>query len=887
MIGKLISGIMISALYLLSPVEKASVNDFTIHVNGDVPDVSYGLYEDRSCEKPIMDGNGKQILLKTDDKGNASVQLQQNAFWLKETGTPDGWYQDDALRYVTKDSLTINKDKIQLRFGMVKGDERITAHLQLKEAENDTVIADWMSEGFSYPLMNDEKVKLKAGTTYIISAIDMNEGYYAKPLKVEVEKYAQDQKQRTYSLEAIPYAEIQITNKLYDDTPAKGSVFGLYEDETCEKPVSDIYNQEIHLVMNEEGKAEAFIDTGKYYLKEEDTESCHYLDPKVYTLDIGKDGIVFEHKDVPVQAVISLKDAKSQKDLAGNIQIGGSETYASKDTVLLERDKTYHVKPVNWPEGYHGLQELQFETKDYHVEPIQIDIPLSAFAIDVSMMDQETNKLVIGGQYQILDAKGNIRQSFEMKEGVQITPLADNQSYILHEVKSPEGYISMKDVPFSIDGESLNYHIYTKHRRYYHLSVIAKTDDKKVNPALAGIYRDAECTKEAVDITGKKADASSIMNLYAGTYWLLVKDKEQYCHSDPKKVTLSADKPFENRIEIHLKRPDAKILVEDENGHQIKGAKLLIKDEDGKDIGSFISQGEDSLARQGFNDQIRAGHTYRIVMENIPTGLYKIRNKEVSLKTSEKDTDAVTSSSLKLNPYAVMTMSELCDGNIITGGRWKLYTDKDCTHMAKDANQKLCDKVTDKDGSLSFEMLKGDYWLKQEEAPEYCYRNPDVYPIHIDPYKSWQFQQNTEAHKAELIVQLINKYGEPIKGGLFEVKDRNGRLVTQFENHGDIHLSGSWLKPGESYTIHERVTPEGYQMNQTDIVCHIPESMPDKIPVLQIRYRNMDTVKTKLPEKTADHAETKRPSKPFLIAEAIILTASILLFLKMKSLHKK
>lgn len=886
MIGKLISGIMISALYLLSPVEKASVHDFTIHVNGNVSDVRYGLYEDRACEKPITDENGKQILLKTDDKGNASVQLQQNTFWLKETGTPDGWYQDDAVRYVTKDSLTLSKEKIQLRFGMVKGNERITAHLQLKEAENDTVIADWTSEGFSYPLMNDEKVKLKAGTTYIISTLDMKEGYYAKPLKVEVQKYAQDQKQRTYSLEAIPYAEIQITNKLYDDTPAKESVFGLYEDETCQKPATDINDQEVHLVMNEKGNAEASIDTGTYYLKEEDTESHHYLDPKVYPLDIGKDGIVFEHKDVPVQAIISLKDAKNQKDLAGNIQIDGSETYASKDTILLGRDKTYHVKPVNWPDGYHGSQGLQFETTDYHAEPMQIDIPLSAFAIDVSMIDQETNKPVTGGQYQILDSNGNIRQSFEMKEGVEITPLADNQSYKLHEVKAPEGYISMKDVPFTIDGESLNYHIFTKHRHYYHLSVIVKTDGK-VNSASVGIYTDADCTKEALDITGKKADASSIMNLYAGTYWICLKDKEQYCHSDPKKVTLSADKPFENRVEIQLKRPDAKILVEDESGHQIKGAKLSVKDEDGKEIGSFISQGEDTLSSQDFIDTIKAGHTYRIVMENLPTGLYKVKNKEVSIKTTEKDTDAVESSSLQLNPYAVMSMSELCDGNIITGGRWKLYTDKECTHTAKDANQKMCDKVTDKDGSLSFEMLKGDYWLKQEEAPEYCYRNPDVYPIHIDPYNSWQYQQNTEAHKAELIVQLINKYGEPIKGGLFEVKDRNGRIVTQFENHGDIHLSGSWLKPGESYTIHERMTPEGYQMNQTDIVCHIPESMPDKTPVLQIRYRNMDTVKTKLPEHVADNAHAEGPSKPFLIAEAIILAASILLLLKMKSLHKK
>lgn len=887
MIGKLISGIMISALYLLSPVEKASVHDFTIHVNGNVPDVSYGLYEDRACEKPIMDENGKQILLKTDDKGNASVSLQQNAFWLKETGTPDGWYQDDAVRYVTKDSLTLSKDQIQLRFGMTKGNERINAHLQLKEAENDTVIADWTSEGFSYPLMNDEKVKLKAGSTYIISAMDMREGYYAKPLTVEVQKYAQDQKQRTYSLEAVSYAPMRVTNKLYDDMPAKGSVFGLYQDETCQKSATDIHDQEIHLVMNEEGNAEALIDTGKYYLKEEDTESHHYIDPEVYTLDIGEEGTVFEHKDVPVQAVISLKDAKSQKELAGNIQIDGLKTCASKDTVLLERDKTYQVKPVSWPDGYHGFAGLQFETTGYHAEPLQIDIPLSDFTIDLSMIDQETNKPVTGGQYQIMDSNGNIRQTFEMKEGVEIVPLADHQSYILHEIKPAKGYISMKDVPFTIDGESSNYRIHTKHRHYYQLSVVTKTDGKKASPALIGIYTDAACSKEAMDISGKKADASSAMNLYAGTYWLQIKDKEQYCHSDPKKVTLSANKPFENRIEIQLKRPDAKILVEDESGHQIKGAKLSVKDEDGKEIGSFISQGEDTLSAQEFIDQIKTGHTYHVVMESLPTGLYKVKNKEVTLKTSEKDTDTVTSSSLQLNPYAVMSMSELSEGNSITGGRWKLYTDKECTHTAKDANQKLCDKTTDKDGSLSFEMLKGDYWLKQEEAPEYCYRNPDVYPIHIDPYRSWQYQQNTEAHKAELIVQLINKYGETIKGGLFEVKDRNGRLVTQFENHGDIHLSGSWLKPGESYTIHERMTPEGYQMNQTDIVCHIPETMPDRTPVLQIRYRNMDTVKTKLPEKTADNVQKKGPSKPFLIAEAIILAASILLLLKMKSLHKK
>lgn len=887
MIGKLISGIMISALYLLSPVEKSSVHDFTIHINGNVSDVSYGLYEDRACEKPVTDENGKPVLLKTDDKGNASVELQQNAFWLKETGTPDGWYQDDAIRYVTKDSLTISKDKIQLRFGMVKGNERISAHLQLKESGSDTYAADWMSEGLSYPLLNDERVKLQAGKTYIISAIDMAEGYYAKPLKVEVQKYARDQKQRTYSLEAVPYALMQISNKFYDDSMAKDSVFGLYQDETCQEPARDIYDQEIHFVMNEEGKAEAFTDTGKYYLKEEDTESHHYIDPQVYALDVDKDGIVFEHKDMPVQAVISLKDNKTHQKLAGNIQIDGTEIYATKETILLEREKTYHVKPADWPEGYHGNEEVQFETTAYQAEPLQIDIPLSEFTIDLSMTDQETAKPVTGGQYQILDANGNIIQTFEMKEGTDIVPLKDNCSYILHEVQSPQGYIPVKDVSFTIDGKSTAYRIASKHRRYYHLSVIAKTDGKKADPALFGIYTDAACSKEAVDITGKKADPSIVMSLYAGTYWLLIKDREQYCHSDPKKVILSQDKPFENRIEIHLKRPDGRIIVEDENGHQIKGAKLSVKDEDGKEIGSFISQGEDSLSKQEFPDQIKAGHTYRVVMENLPTGLYKVKNKEVSLKTTEKDTDALTSASLQLNPYAVMSLSELSEGNVITGGKWKLYTDKNCTHTAKDANQKLCEKVTGEDGSLSFEMLKGDYWLKQEEAPEYCYRNPDVYPVHIDPYKSWQYQQNTEAHKAELIVQLVNKYGETIKGGLFEVRNREGKLVTQFENHGDIRLSGTWLKPGESYTIHERMTPEGYQMNQTDIVCHIPETMPDKTPVLQIRYRSMDTAKTILPEKTADKMHTDEPSKPFLIAEALILAASILLLLKMKSLHRK
>lgn len=887
MTGRLISGILISAVYLLSPIQKSSVHDFTIHVNGDIPDVSYGLYEDRQCEKPLTDEDGKQILLKTDEEGNASVQLQQNAFWMKETGTPDGWYQDEAIRYVTKDSLTVSKDKIQLRFGVLKGNERVSAHLQLKEDGGD-VIADWTSEGLSYPLKDEKRVKLKAGETYIVSASDIPEGYYAKPLKVEVQKYAHDQKQRSFSIEMIPYALLTVSNRLYDQTPASSSVFRLYQDKACRDLAEDIYEKEIQLTMDAEGKAEAAVETGTYYLKEEDTEMHHYIDPEVYPLDISEEAVSFAHQDVPVQAIVRLKDEKTQKETAGTFSIDDMQTYASGETVLLERGKTYQVTSASWPEGYHATKAIKIDTSQYQKEPLTADLSLSPFSIHVVMSDQETGRSLSGGQYQILDQNGNVKQIFAMKDGPEINSLADNQSYILHEVKAPQGYIPMEDIPFVIDGQSHAYHIETKRRHYYHLSVNAKTAGKKTDQTVIGIYTDARCTKQAADITGKKADASKTMSLHAGTYWLQLQDPDKYyCTSDPVKVTLQADKPFENQITMDLKRPDGKIIVEDREGHQIKGSKLVVKDEEGKEIGSFISQGEDTLSGLDFADQIKAGHTYKIMMDSLPAGLYKAGNKEVSLKTTEKNTDSPETSSLHIQPYAVITMSELCDGTAVSGGRWKLYSDKECTHPAKDTDQKICDKVTGEDGLLSFALVKGDYWLKQEEAPEYCYRNPEVYPVHIDPYNSWQYHQNTETHKAELIVQLIDKYGEHISGGLFEVRNREGKLVSQFENHGDIRLSGNWLKPGESYTIHERMTPDGYQMNQTDIVCHIPETMPDRTPVLQIRYRSADTASAKLPAKVADHVNSEKPSKPFLIAEVIILIASILLLLKMKSLHKK
>lgn len=216
-------------------------------------------------------------------------------------------------------------------------------------------------------------------------------------------------------------------------------------------------------------------DTLKY-----DKDYDAYISVKVQneqptgTLEIKKSVVLNDNVDTSLINDLDLSkiefELKAKEDIIDYAD--GEIIYNSGDvvkTINLEKDGTYKLE--NIPMGVYSLKEtktldgLVLDDKIYDISFVQEDNKTKVYTItkelenhptiaEISKTDITGDKELEGAKLSVLDKDGNIIDTWISNDKThKIEGLLVNETYILREEITPDGYVKATDVKFTIDND--------------------------------------------------------------------------------------------------------------------------------------------------------------------------------------------------------------------------------------------------------------------------------------------------------------------------------------------------------------------------------------------------------------------------------------------------
>ncbi len=203
--------------------------------------------------------------------------------------------------------------------------------------------------------------------------------------------------------------------------------------------------------------------------------------------------IKFEQKDTTTKEYTEIRKIEnettlveiSKKSITGEDELEGAELtlfdkdgnvvdswISGKDSHSIEGLKVgekYTLREDLSPLGFVKASDITFTIENTNEEQkiTMIDKVVTMSKVDIAGKELE------GAKMQVIDKKGNIIDEWvSSKEPHKINNLEENETYILHEEVSIEGYVKATDKEFTVSNEKINEHIEMIDK----IVVISKTD---------------------------------------------------------------------------------------------------------------------------------------------------------------------------------------------------------------------------------------------------------------------------------------------------------------------------------------------------------------------------------------------------------------------------
>lgn len=406
--------------------------------NYSLEDAVYGIYSDRECTKQAA------VLATKEDGSSNAVSLDTGTYYVREKTASRGFRLDptvyeckvkaDATTTITsiEEPVTAIFDPILYKIDhlsgqSVQGFEEAQFILKYYDSISDDV--SLMDAEYSWtfrPIFSDGKAEIIFDLEHLVNGDDslFEEEMLMLPLgvfSIEESKapagYARD--------EEIYYGRIsEKDGQAIIDIDSKGAL-KVYDNilEFSEMP------QRISI-----GVAKA------------DAQTRENVPQGLATFEGGEFEVYFldGNDRKPVGVIITDEYGKGSidKDSSGEYLLPGR----------------YFIKEVKAPEGYH-INEEEFEIEAI----IDGDSPVSRYS--VTIMDQVTEtrihkidpegEYVEGAMLELWDSQKNVLMSWTSDDQPMIIRgLAEGESYILHEVSAPEGYMIAEDIGFTIGDDT-------------------------------------------------------------------------------------------------------------------------------------------------------------------------------------------------------------------------------------------------------------------------------------------------------------------------------------------------------------------------------------------------------------------------------------------------
>ena len=539
------------------------------------------------------------------------------------------------------------------------------------------------------------------------------------------------------------------------------------------------------------------------------------------TLTTATDSLTIEGKNVG--DIVEIKDARGIlnrfyiSDLGGNTlvdasgntvnladyQNGGDNTYTdnANNTLYLKignvGDGTIKLvtRPTWWNVGHtplvftlNGAQSVfRYGTPDPFGAPINFKDSLGA---KVKVIKTDTNGATVANcVLQIVDSDNDTvlhEWTTEIGKEYEFSDLIPHHNYYLRELSAAEGYYTSPNWSFvSGDAATTTYKIIINSDVIYYFAKLNKANSEPLTGALLQII-----DKESSEVL----------------YTLLSDGTEQ------SKATAGDTYDAENVELIKLKCDHTYTL------HEVSAPD-----------GFIIADNQDFTIPK-----------YR------PNTSSESETEDVRIDLNKDQVVTLVKMSDQAKAKLTVTKSETSDPNLkISGARYQLFTDSDCTIPAVTYDdsgailQNGYDQITDEDGELHFQLIPGDYYLKETSAPAGYYLSAEVIAINVPLDIEANASLTSEISDTEVRYKFskVSSTGSAeLSGEEFQIlSEDKTTVITQWISTGEQYEVDGLLQPSTTYYLHEVTAPVGYYLNTEDVQFTVGETAPDEIPVVTMK----------------------------------------------------
>lgn len=610
---------------------------------------------------------------------------------------------------------------------------------------------------------------------------------------------------------------------------------------------------------NGEGKCEleSICELYKEYKKDPDN-------PKYEKFRKCKKNLLLTFKDEKIDIRMKKTDFTTTKEVPGaTITITDENGNIVEKFVSTKTEhyftgkyiggKTYTLTEVGPPTGYYYTDSLKFT--------VPMDKTNTGFNGNfiINNVDETTGKYIANSRFIIVNELGVTVREFETinNDPFVIRGLEDGE-YTLRQVFAPDGYELTQDVHFSI-----------KFGR-----VISRTADGRVVKSEI----DRKKIKKEITIKNKrkfvevfKVDAETGIDI-EGAVLDIKKESGELVHTfvtdkTPHKIKLDdgtyilSERKAPNNYQI---AKDIKFIVKDGSvfggkiimkdtpsrtvaiskidavgKSEISGAKLIVTDKDGNIIDSWISKANTTHIIKN----LKAGR-YTLTEILAPDGFSKAESVSFEVNENGETNGKVV---MEDRPEAVVVSKQ----DVNSGEELK-----EAKLRVMNMEGQVVARWTTKSGESKVlrDLPDGKYLLIEEESPE----KYDLAPTYefsvvngvatvgvvILNNKMLPYSDNTirppmvdEATEATFKKTDITNANE-LPGASLEITDKTGYIIDKWISTDKPHIVKAKLTGGESYTMTEKASPNGYYYSES-INFTMPK-YPGQNPIIEMKDAPID-----------------------------------------------
>lgn len=806
----------------------------------------YGLYSDRECELPFLNDDDTPVILESDEDGSlTSVQnMSQESVYIRQISSITGYHVDPQVYCLDRTLHTLPVYPIEVS---VDTGEMETGTYRILD-EQEEIVLEWSLEDCDNPCIEDIGSLLDAGSTYLLKRMDEDEWAIHKELPFTIPLHPQ---KTELKVPVMIYGRLNVN--WVKPLPENG-LFGLFMDEESEHPVNDVFGHPVIMDVQNETEWSFPLLQGNYVLREMECDE-HCVDTPIQEVEITeKQNTDIRLNKEFLRTMVSLCNEDGRL-LEGTILVedeeGNQETMQSGQEIILRKNTSYRLIPTGVASGYYIPDMVTLHSTEQVPDPAVIQA--NPFQITFFNRDQTTGAVLSGGEFVIEDLNGSqIAIIHGNTEGTVLPDLTCGMTYRIHQVRKIDMYLPMQDVIFAIPerGEQ-NWNVEGNSVGYVGLmSSVYDNNGNVITEAGFKVWMDENCTIPAVDIQGMQIQGTGTLQaeVVDGTYYVSVTSMPQayYRIMETGRIDCAHAQSVHVNVPFHTAKADFFVTVQEEEGNMPEDFTIVVKKE-GRHIGTLKNDGTSSC-EQGL--QVLAGGTYSLALKGDETH-YIFETEEKTMEVPLYMPQDVPATVYKAVPYVSFTvMNPDAQGQ----AAYDLFTDRECTRKAV--------SVKETKDSNTWNLHDGTYYLRQTSIHPSWYENDEIQQIDLNHHRSWKESRVMRNMPVTVQLSCVDEDGITVHGAMYEIQDGDlNTLETIVIGNDTVTLQGTWLHRGNSYTVHQIRSADGYDTSP-DIVFTVPQKTPSTTPNITLPQakKSLVTLKPNY-EKTSEKENPKLVEK--------------------------